>query len=176
MIFRRVLLAAALATGFAVSGHAADDWKIYRFPQDGFAAEYPIPPGRQDAKAEPERIIRGAQYWSERDGVAFGVSATLFLHKVIGGQPPEKQIDNVIEGVRGSLKCTIRNQRPIAFPGAVAREVIFNQCPAPLTETVLRVFIVGDRLFQVMVLGETPGIPDHADTKRFLGSFSLIAQ
>jgi len=176
MKLRTAWVAAWLMVALASAAQAADDWKTYRYPQDGFAAEYPIPPTPQPAKAEPERIIRGNQYWSERDDVAFGVSATLFLHKIIAGQPPDKQIQNVIEGVRGSLKCSIRSQRAITFPGAAAREIIFDKCPAPLVEAIERVFIAGDRLFQVMVLGSKPGIAGSPDTKRFMESFSLIAQ
>jgi hypothetical protein len=173
---RLVWLAALLTVALASAVQAADDWKTYRYPQDGFAAEYPIPPAAQDQKAEPQRIIRGVQYWSERDDVAFGVGATLFLHKTIAGLPADRQIHNVIEGVRGSLKCSIRSQRAITFPGAAAREVIFDKCPAPLVAVVERIFIAGDRLFQVMVLGNKPGIENSPDTKRFLESFSLIAQ
>jgi hypothetical protein len=165
-----------MTIAFAPVAQAADDWKTYRYPQDGFAAEYPIPPGPQDQKVDPARVIRASQYWSERDNVAFGVSATLFLHKIMASQALDKQIDNVIEGVRGSLKCSVRSQRPITFPGTVAREVIFDKCPEPLTEAIERVYIAGDRLFQVMVLGSKPGIVGAADTKRFVESFSLIAQ
>jgi hypothetical protein len=176
MKFRTSWIAAMLAIALATTVRAADDWKTYRYPQDGFAAEYPIPPTPQDAKPEPERIIRGKQYWSERDDVAFGVSATLFLHKIITGQSPDKQIQNVIEGVRGSLKCSIRSQRPISFPGSTAREIIFDKCPAPLVGAKERIFIAGDRLFQVMVLGSKAGVLESPDTKRFMESFSLIAQ
>lgn len=176
MKLKTVWIAAWLTVALVSAAHSADDWKIYRYPQDGFAAEYPIPPTPQVEKPDPNRVIRGGQYWSERDEVAFGVSATLFLHKVITGQPPDKQIQNVIGGVKSSLKCSIRSQRAITFPGATAREIIFDKCPAPLVEAIERVFIAGDRLFQVMVLGSKPGIVGGADTKRFMESFSLIAQ
>jgi hypothetical protein len=176
MKFRLALLAVLLTTALAGAVQAVDDWKTYRYPLHGFAAEYPIPPTAHDQKPEPQRVIRAIQYWSERDDVAFGVNATLFLHKIIAGQPPDKQIQNVIEGVRGSLKCSVRSQRAITFPGATAREVIFDKCPAPIVEAKERIFIAGDRLFQVMVLGNKAGIGDSPDAKRFLESFSLIAQ
>jgi len=82
----------------------------------------------------------------------------------------------VVEGVRGSLKCSIRSQRSITFPGATAREFSFEKCPAPLTGAKQRILITGDWLYQVMVLGSKPGVVDSPDTKRFLDSFSLTAQ
>jgi hypothetical protein len=175
MKFRLAWLAVLATLALAGAVQAADDWKTYRYPQYGFAAEYPIPPKALDQKPEPQRVIRAIQYWSERDDVAFGVNATYFLHKIISGQPPDKLIQNVIEGVRGSLKCSIRSQRALTFPGATAREVIFDKCSAPIAEAQERIFIAGDRLFQVMVLGKS-GIVESSDTKRFLESFSLIAQ
>jgi hypothetical protein len=176
MNLRTAWISALLALALTTGAQAADDWKIYRYPQDGFAAEYPIPPAPQEDPPEPARFIRSAQYWSERDNVAFGISATLFLHPVIAGQPPDKTVQNVIEGVRGSMKCTIHSQRAISLPGAVAREVIFDKCPAPIVEVVERVYVAGDRMIQVMVLGSKTGIIDAADTKRFMESFNLIAQ
>jgi hypothetical protein len=176
MKFRYGWLAVLLTLTFVPTVHAADDWKIHRYPDYGFAAEYPIPPTAHDQKPEPQRVIRSIQYWSERDEVAFGVNATYFLHTIIAGQPPDKQIQNVIEGVRGSLKCTVRSQRAITFPGATALEVEFEKCAAPIQGAKQRIFIAGDWLYQVMVLGSKPGIAESPDTKRFLESFSLTAQ
>jgi hypothetical protein len=39
-----------------------------------------------------------------------------------------------------------------------------------------RILIVGDWLYQLLVLGTKPGIPESSDTKRFLESFSVVAQ
>jgi hypothetical protein len=162
------------ALGDAVQ--AADDWKIYRYPQYGFAAEYPIPPQPQEQKADPKRTIRNIQYWSDKGDVAYGVNATLFIHSVLASLPPDKQIQNVLQGVRGSLKCSIRSQRPITFPGATAREIIFEKCPPPLVDAKQRILIVGDWLYQLLVLGNKAGVPESPDTQRFLQSFSLVAQ
>jgi hypothetical protein len=65
-----------------------------------------------------------------------------------------QQIQNVLERVRGSLKCSIRNQRPITFPGATAREIIFEKCPPPLVDAKQRILIVSDWLYQLLVLGK----------------------
>lgn len=175
MTFRLVWLAALLTLMLADAVQAADEWKTYRYPQDGFAAEYPAPPTPQTQKVDPKRNIRDMQYWSDLGDVAYGVDAALFQHAVIAGQPPDKQIQNVIEGVRGSLKCSVRSQRAITFAGATAREVTFDKCPAPLVGAKERIFIAGDWLYQVMVLGNKPGLLESADTKRFLESFSLMA-
>jgi hypothetical protein len=176
MKFRWALLAALVTLTLGSAAPAADAWKTYRYPLYGFAAEYPTEPVPQEQKIDPKRLIRNIQYWSDLGVVAYGVNAALFQHSVIAGQPPDKQIQSVLEGVRDSLKCSIRSQRPITFPGGTAREIIFEKCPAPLVDAKQRILIVGDWLYQLLVLGSKPGVPESPDAKRFLESFSVVAQ
>ena len=175
MKFRWGLLAALLTMVIASAAQAAE-WKTYRYPAYGFAAEYPTEPAPQDQQIDPKRLIKNIQYWSDLGVVAYGVNAALFQHSVIAGQPPDKQIQSVLEGVRGSLKCSVRSQRPIKFPGGTGLEVIFEKCPAPLVDAKQRILIVGDWLYQLLVLGSKAGVPENPDTKRFLESFSVVAQ
>jgi len=176
MKFRLVWLAALLTVTLASAVQAADEWKTYRYPQDGFAADFPTAPVSQDQKSDPKRTIRDMQYWSDLGEVAFGVGASLFHHNVIAALPLDKQILNVIEGVRSSLKCVIRSKQAISLPGATGREIVFDKCPGMAGGAKQRIFIAGDRLFQVMVLGNKSGLADSVDTKRFLESFGLTAQ
>ena len=173
-LFRSLL--AALSVLMLVPRAEAVEWKTYRYPQYGFAAEYPSPPDPQEQKIDPKRLIRNMQYWADLGEVAYGVNAALFLHSVIAGQPAEKQIDAVLSGVRGSLKCSVRSQRPFTFPGGTGREIIFDKCPAPLVDAKQRILIVGDWLYQLLVLGSKAGVPENPDTDRFLKSFSVVAQ
>jgi hypothetical protein len=175
MTFRSGLLAALFALTL-VSAADALEWKTYRYPLYGFAAEYPSQPAPKDQKIDPKRLIRNIQYWSDFGDVAYGVNAALFQHSVIAGQPPDKQIQNVLKGVRDSLKCSIRSQRPVKIPGGTGLEVIFEKCPAPLVDAKQRILIVGDWLYQLLVLGNKAGVPESPDTKRFLESFSVVAQ
>ena len=177
MNIRLVWLAALLTIAWASSVQAADEWKTYRYSQDGFAIDFPGSPAPQEQKLDPKRMLRDNQYWFEKGDIAFGIGASLFHHNIIAGRTPDKQIEAVIEGVRGSLKCTIRSQRPLSFPGATAREFVMEKCQT-ISGGVARqrVLIAGDWLYQVMVLGSTPGTEDSDDTKRFLDSFSLTAR
>jgi hypothetical protein len=176
MKVRWALLSVLVSLIFGSAAHAADEWKTYRYPLYGFAAEYPTKPEPQDQKIDPKRLIRNSQYWSDLGDVAYGVNAALFQHSVIAGRPPDKQIQGVVEGVRGSLKCSVKSQRAITFPGGTAREIIFEKCPLPMVGAKQRILIVGDWLYQLLVLGTKPGIPESSDTKRFLESFSVVAQ
>jgi hypothetical protein len=177
MKFRLGYFAALLTVALAPGVQADDDWKTYRYPQDGFAADFPTPPVLTDQELDPQRGTREMAYWSDLGDIAFGVHAAHFHHEVIASQPPDKQIQTVVDGVRSGLNCAVSSQRVIALPGATGREVTFDKCPAEHAGGAKqRIFIVGDRLFQMLVLGSTPGLAESADTKRFLESFSLMAQ
>ncbi len=174
---RRLALLVALLTAAWVSNvQAADEWKTYRYPQDGFTAEFPAAPDVEHPKFNPRRNIRDTQYWSEANGVTYGVGASLFHHRVIASEPSAKQLVNVVDAVRRSLKCSLGSARTISLPGATGREAVLVKCKQISGDAMIRAVIAGDRLFQLMVLGGPPGLADSADTKRFMKSFSLTAQ
>ena len=176
MAWFAALSMAAVAFG-AQAAPAADEWKTYRYPQDRFAADFPIPPTPQDQKPDPQRMVRHNQYWSDKGDIAFGVSAALFHHKIIASETPDKHLQGVIERVRTSLECAIRNQREVSFPGAKAREVVFEKCQKIDGGVAKqRMFLAGDWLYQVMMLSSKLGTEDNAETKRFLQSFSITAR
>lgn len=168
-------LVAAASAAIVCSAEAADEWKTYRYPQDGFVADFPTPPNPQDEKPGPERQIRHHQYWSDKGDIAFGVSAVLFHHKIIAAQPADTQLRGVIERVRESLQCVIRSESSIAFPGAAAREVVLDNCKKISGSAKQRIILAGDWLYQVMVLG-TKDVAGDSETKRFLESFSITAR
>ena len=73
MEIRLAWLAAVVAVAIACGAEAADEWKTYRYPQDGFAAEYPTVPKPQEQKPDPAKMVCHSQYWSEKSDAAFGV-------------------------------------------------------------------------------------------------------
>jgi hypothetical protein len=166
----------ALIVIATVGGAAADEWKFYRYPKEGFAIEFPGEPKPQPQQVDPKKIVQSSQYWLDLGAVAYGIDATQFLHNIIASQDAARLLQSSIEGVRGSLQCTIRSQRPIEMPGSVGREVIFDKCEkiAGLVAKE-RFFLRGDWLYQIMMLGTKSGIEDDAGTKRFLESFAMIA-
>jgi hypothetical protein len=175
----RLPWAAAFVAVTLCAAAAADDWKTYRYPQDRFAADFPMPPAPQDQKTDPQKIIRHTQYWTDKGDIAFGVSAAHYPHKIVAADTPDKFLRGVVERVNASLQCSVRSQRDLSLPGAVVREVVFEKCrkiSANGGVAKQRVVLAGDWLYQVMVLSTKPGAEDSGETKRFLESFSLTAK
>jgi hypothetical protein len=176
-MMRRVIGAIVIVASVALGGIAiAEDWKLYRYPQDGFAIEFPGKPEPQLTSVDPNAMVRSNQYWVDLGAVAYGVSVTLFLPNVIAARSPEQTLSRSIEGVRGSLQCAVRGQADVPMPGTAAKEVVFDRC-AKVSGLVAkqRFFLRADWLYQVMVLGTKPDVENDAGTKRFLESFAMIA-
>lgn len=176
MKHRLAWFAAAASAAIVCSAEAADEWKTYRYPQDGFVADFPTQPNPEDQKPGPERMIRHNQYWSEKGDIAFGVSAALFHHKIIAAESADAHLRGVIERVKESLQCAIRSESSISFPGATAREVVLDNCKKFPGSAKQRIILAGDWLYQVMVLGTKPDVAGDSETKRFLESFSITAR
>lgn len=176
-MYRHVAWVAAFVAITACPAAAADDWKTYRYPHERFVVDFPTPPTPQDQKPDPKRMIRHNQYWSDKGDIAFGISAALFHHKIIASETPDNHLRGVIERVQASLQCTLRSQRDLSLPGTVGREVVFEKCRKFSGGVAMqRIFLAGDWLYQVMVLGTKPDVAEDGETKRFLESFSLTAR
>ena len=59
-----LLMAGLMAAAGAAS---ANDWKVYRYPDDGFAAEFPGVPKFFDMKPPQQQFVRGVQYLAKDD-------------------------------------------------------------------------------------------------------------
>jgi len=46
---------------------AANDWKFYRYPNDGFTAEFPGPPRTTQMNVAANTFVRGIQYLATDD-------------------------------------------------------------------------------------------------------------
>jgi hypothetical protein len=64
----------------------------------------------------------------------------------------------------------------LLFPARLRWKSFSKNVPPPLVDAKQRILIVGDWLYQLLVLGNKAGVPESPDTQRFLQSFSLVAQ
>jgi len=79
-----------------------------------------------------------------------------------------------IDGAKNAGKCSIRSEVNYSFPGAVAREVVFDKCEGGVAGRS-RVVLLDDWLFFVLAIGKT-GIETTADADRFISSFGVIGK
>lgn len=172
-----VRLIALLIAGIVVTAGsaAANQWKVYRFPQEGFAAEFPGAPKLIDMKAPHETFVRGVQQLATDDAGTEYMGQTLIYQPAIRKNNTVDKILRVsIDGAKDAGKCSIRSERNYSFPGAIAREVVFEKCEGNVAGKS-RVLLVGDSLYFVLAIGKS-GIEKTAEADRFINSFSLIGK
>jgi hypothetical protein len=169
------ILAAVAACACAVAAPAvAADWKQYRYPDEGFAVEFPAPPAAKELPPSPQRL-RGLQRSAMDDaGTEYLAQATLYQPGVRSKYPAETLLRAAIDGLRNAGKCTQREARDVTFPGATAREVILDKCGEGSTAKA-RFVLLGDWLYLVVAIGR-PGIEQSAGTARLIDSFTVIAK
>jgi hypothetical protein len=168
------ILAALAACACAAGPGAADEWKQYRYPDEGFAVEFPRAPTTKELPSSPQRV-RGIQRTAQDDaGTEYMGQATLYQPGVRAKYPAVVLLRAAIDGLRNAGKCTLREARDFPFPGAVAREVILDKCGEGSTAKA-RFVLLGDWLYLVLAIGR-PGIEQSADTSRLLDSFTVIGK
>lgn len=153
---------------------AANDWKQYRFPDEGFALEFPAVPATKELPSSPQRV-RGIQRTAKDDaGTEYMGQATLYQPGVRTKYPADVLLRAAIDGLRNAGKCTLRDARDVTLAGAAARDVILDKC-AEASTAKARFVLLGDWLYLVLAIGR-PGIEESKDTARLLDSFTVIAK
>ena len=80
-----ILTAGFLAT---VGAAAANEWKVYRYPQEGFAAEFPGVPRSIDMKAPQDTFVRGVQQLAKDDAGTEYMGQTLIYQPSVRKNNP----------------------------------------------------------------------------------------
>jgi hypothetical protein len=170
------LVALSIAAVLMAAGPAAaNNWKVYRYPNEGFAAEFPGVPKFTDMKPPREQFVRGVQQIATDDaGTEYMGQALLYQPFIRKNNTTDKILRVSIDGAKDAGKCSIRIERNYSFPAAVAREVMFEKCGGN-TAGKSHVLLIGDWLYFVLVLGKT-GVETTADADRFINSFSVIGK
>ncbi|HEX2655542.1 MAG TPA: hypothetical protein VHN11_18080 [Xanthobacteraceae bacterium] len=176
MRWQAVWIYFCMVTVFGGSCTAAEEWKPYRYPKDGFVVEFPSAPKPEDALGDTRKILRFRQYWVDGSEVAFGVGAALYRHNVMTSVSSDQALRSAIEGAGSAMGCSIRSEREVTLAGTMAREVVFDRCERAGMVAKQRFYVVGDWLYQAMVLGTIPDLETAPNVKRFLESFGLIAE
>jgi hypothetical protein len=151
---------------------AADDWKPYRYPQEGFALELPAPPATRELPPSPQRV-RGVQRTAQDDaGTEYMSQATLYQPGTRMRYSADMLLGAAVGGLVKSGQCTLRETRDVPGLGELAREVVLDKCGEGNTARA-RFILKGDWLYLVLAIGR-PGIEANAATARLLGSFTII--
>jgi hypothetical protein len=164
--------AALLLVGLASApgSPALAEWETFTSTDDGFSAEFPMPPTYTDiVEMQGDTIALFHDYRAFTDVAVFLVDVVRFTPATRAARTDAELLATAVEGVAGS-DCEASAPSEIPADGGVAHEVTFT-CPNDLTMRA-RFRIAGEWLYQVGA-GGGAGVAGGPDAVRFLDSFRL---
>jgi hypothetical protein len=139
----------------------------------GFKATFPI---KAQATSMPvktgELEVTMKMVAAEKNGASFVVSYVDYPAGSLGQKSPDQAFQDIVDGTVGNVEGTLRSAEPITLGGTQGREVLID---VPKQNVVVheRIFLVGDRLYQVMY-GGPKGTESAKEAMAFLDSFKLL--
>ncbi len=152
-------------------GAQAQTWSEFR-PEGG--RYLVLMPGAPQTGAQPValpdgRSVQMYQGSIETPNAAYVATFVDYPADVISRAPPDKHLDNARDGT--TKGHTMRNEKRLTIAQNPGREYVVVRGDGLVM--VVRSFIVGNRLYQLIVVGR-PGVDQHPDTAKFLESFRLL--
>jgi hypothetical protein len=138
----------------------------------GFTASFPC-----QTKQASQNVVAGAatipivSYSCEGAGSLYYVVASTYPKGFIAKKTLAAAYKDAVGGAASNVKGKVRTDQPIKL-GAVAGRDVLIDIPSDKAAAHLRVFFVGDKQFQVMVVG-AKGRETAKPAMDFLGSFKL---
>ena len=171
-MLKSMLLGLVLALA-ATAGAAAQSWSEYRSAEGRYRIEMP---GTPELETEPvemlDREVPMMQAIVGREEATYLAAYMDFPAEVIGSLPPAKVLENARDGAAEGFK--LLSDKALTVAGSPGREYVIEQDKGVVL--VMRIALVGPRLYQMVVVTIAPGgTADRPDTRRFLDSFALVA-
>lgn len=172
---RRILAAMSLGLVLALTGLTgaqAQAWSEHR-PQGGkYAVQMPGTPntGSQPVPLPDGRSVLMYQGSIETPNAAYVATFVDYPADVISRAPADTHLDNARDGT--AKGHTLRSEKRLTIAQNPGREYIVARSDGLVM--VVRSFMVGNRLYQLIVVGRA-GVDQNPDTAKFLESFRLVA-
>ncbi len=171
MVLKSIVLGLVLAL-LATAGVAAQGWSEYRSVEGRYRIDMPGKPTLETEQVELEdQEVPMMQAIVSRSDATYLSAYMDFPAEQIRGLPPRKVLENARDGAVEDFK--LRSDKELTVAGAPAREYVIEQDEGVVL--VMRIVLVGARLYQMVVVTIPPGgTADRPDTRRFIDSFALV--
>ena len=164
---RRVAGVVFLAALFGPGCGGGLEWKEVSSTDGRFKILMPAEPAKGTAPEEPPfGPITLTTYTLQYKGDGFFVGwADL---------PPKPPFDteDLLKGIAKRYEAEVKNSKPLTFQDNPGRE--FDLETAKGRKIVGRLYVVKNRLYELIVIGEGGNAPHSDEAQKFFGSFQLI--
>jgi hypothetical protein len=169
MFHSGILALAVLAA--ALAGCSREDTVVSQ--DGGFKATFPVKAQTTSMPVKSGELdVTMNMVAAEKNGASFVVSYVDYPAGSLAQKSSDQAFQDIIDGTLGNVQGTLRNAAPITLGGTAGREVLID-VPAQNVVVHERIFLVGDRLYQVMY-GGPKGTENANDATAFLDSFKLM--
>lgn len=153
----------------------APTWKEFESAQGGFAVLMPGTPTEQRQTAKTASgSIDAHMFVVDHGDVAYMVAYSDYPNTMIQERTPKLILDGARDGAVANAKGRLLNESSVSMNGHPGREVHVEPVGGKVTITA-RIFLVGRRLYQVMVLMPKEKASSK-DVNKFLDSFRIQPQ
>jgi hypothetical protein len=142
--------------------------------EDGrFSAVFPGPPKTSSLPVQSGDVTVTMNMVGVENGPASYIVSTVdYPQGTLSGKPVDAAFQSIVDGTVGNVRGTLRSAAPITLGDTTGREVLIDVTAKNLAVHE-RIFIIGDRLYQVMY-GGPAGTESAPSATRFLNSFKLL--
>ena len=154
----------------AAQPETPEGWTAYTTAEGAFTV---VLPGKWSERKQQVKTATGQLsvkmvVATGRNDSAFVVSYTDYPEPEIKKGPVQKRLDHARDGAVVSAGGKLRSEKAIELKGHPGRDLVIDKDGATIAR--MRIVLVKQRLYQVMVLGDAPA----KDAGIFLASFALI--
>ena len=170
---RAMLTAWCLALALALLGMTGAQAQIWSEVRPEGGRYRVLMPGTPEISKEPIALPDGRTVQMFQAAIETPNAAYLGTHvdypaDLVRRAPPDTLLDNVRNG--SAKGHTLRSEQRLTISGNPGREYVIARANGVILVT--RSFLVGNRLYQIIVAGR-PGVEQQMETRRFLESFTL---
>jgi len=166
------LAAAALLASFAAPPLGAQGgarWTVFDSPAGRFRAAFPGPPLRKEGKLRTEiGEVHSVRHTADDAEATYDVAYNDYPAAGVAKLRPEKLLDTVRDGLVYQAKGSLAGEKPFRMGKVSGRDL--EIAGGDGTRYLVRMFLVGTRLYQLTALARPPAKPD---IDRFFDSFQL---
>lgn len=160
----------ALVLVAALAGCSRDETVVSQ--EGGFRATFPAKTQTTSMPVKSGEVsVTMNMVAAEKNGASFVVSYVDYPAGTLGQKSLDQAFQDIIDGTVGNVQGALRSAEPISLGGAAGRAVVID-VPAQNVAMHERIFLVGDRLYQVMY-GGPKGTESAKEATAFLDSFKL---
>jgi hypothetical protein len=155
------------------SAPAAEDWSEFSYPEQGFAARFPIPP-KTEQQVLGDADNKYTQYMFVADQGSHAYLLAVFEYKpgVVPSAPDDAYFTRLINAYAGGSNTTLRKKYSRTIAGHSGVEAIADDANGEHTH-LLGVIAVGDRVYLAASIGPH-GHEASPEAARFRDSFRLL--